>query len=208
MSSTSAAPAPSPAAEGKPVYVSEAKGSDETGDGSEAKPFKTALHALSLDINAIVFVEGAEGFAKISDAGLKKQKKQLELNEKKAAKAAQLAAAAAQKVLFFGPFPSFSAFFPCLRVDDSRPRRKRAVSKRPKRSFSSRTPLSPPPSRSRSAKARSTAASASRSAAGSIASARRARRSSSSSSAMALASCSASSTTASYAFLQLFCTFF
>ncbi|KJE91596.1 nars-prov protein [Capsaspora owczarzaki ATCC 30864] len=88
--STSAAAAAAPAEE-KVFYTSERAGSDESGDGSEAKPFKTVMQALRAggpDANVVIFLDGqaADGprWDKLSDSQLKKQKKNFATELKKA----------------------------------------------------------------------------------------------------------------------------
>lgn len=76
--------APSINTTAKPVYSSEKFGSDETGDGSEGKPFKTILAAIrsfgGAEPYPQIYVDhkdeaSTEKFEKISDSQLKKQKK-------------------------------------------------------------------------------------------------------------------------------------
>ena len=69
-------------------YTSEKNGSDETGDGTQAKPYKTAAFALKQEKNAEVYVDAkdensAEKFELISKAQLKKLQKFVEAEAKK-----------------------------------------------------------------------------------------------------------------------------
>lgn len=70
------------------AYVDEIAGCDETGLGSEAAPFKTAIKALEkLGENAKVLIKkDAEGYKDISGAALKKAKKTLVEQQRKAKK--------------------------------------------------------------------------------------------------------------------------
>eukprot|EP00117_Sycon_ciliatum_P007277 scpid61347/ scgid10455/ Asparagine--tRNA ligase, cytoplasmic; Asparaginyl-tRNA synthetase len=78
------------AAEKPPLYVSDKEGSDESGDGTEAKPFKTTLKAL-LHADTEPFpevlvdgkTEGGERWEKISQAQMKKQTKLFNQQKKK-----------------------------------------------------------------------------------------------------------------------------
>ncbi|XP_065836508.1 asparagine--tRNA ligase, cytoplasmic-like [Oscarella lobularis] len=77
----------------KEVYTSEKEGNDETGDGSEVKPFKTVLQALrSHGTEPIpkIYVDSKkpeeQKWEEVSQAQLKKQKKSLEVEKRKLAK--------------------------------------------------------------------------------------------------------------------------
>ncbi|RKP24484.1 hypothetical protein SYNPS1DRAFT_23439 [Syncephalis pseudoplumigaleata] len=67
-----------------PCYVDEVNGSDETGNGTEAAPFKTAVHALQQTEAVQIMVHKAAsdsepaGYAPISGAALKKAKKRVD----------------------------------------------------------------------------------------------------------------------------------
>ncbi|KAF7727732.1 hypothetical protein EC973_007191 [Apophysomyces ossiformis] len=67
------------------VYVDEVSGSDETGNGTEAAPLKTALKALEKfgESIKILVKKDAEGFKDISGAALKKAKKTLVEQQRK-----------------------------------------------------------------------------------------------------------------------------
>ncbi|CAA21915.1 cytoplasmic asparagine-tRNA ligase Nrs1 [Schizosaccharomyces pombe] len=80
-------------------YIDEASGNDETGNGSQTSPFKTAIHALETDANCTIFVKknGSEEFEPITTNALKKAKKGVEQAAKKKAKAAEAEAAAAAR---------------------------------------------------------------------------------------------------------------
>ncbi|OQV18390.1 Asparagine--tRNA ligase, cytoplasmic [Hypsibius exemplaris] len=80
------------------LYVSEKSGSDESGDGSEGNPFKTALKAWHQggENGTAVFVEAADGgdaqkpkWQPISDSAVKKVKKLYQQDLKKAEKHAE-----------------------------------------------------------------------------------------------------------------------
>ncbi|KAI9484644.1 hypothetical protein BDB00DRAFT_878611 [Zychaea mexicana] len=70
------------------VYVDELAGSDETGNGTESSPFKTALKAVEKggDNAKIQVKKDAEGYKDISGAALKKAKKSLLEQQRKAKK--------------------------------------------------------------------------------------------------------------------------
>uniref|UniRef100_A0A1I8G0B8 Asparagine--tRNA ligase, cytoplasmic n=2 Tax=Macrostomum lignano TaxID=282301 RepID=A0A1I8G0B8_9PLAT len=64
-------------------YASEAKGSDECGDGTESRPFKTVLHALRRGgSSAVVMVEGPDGGSQWQEAAKSQVKKCRKLLER------------------------------------------------------------------------------------------------------------------------------
>ncbi len=70
------------------VWIDE-QGSDETGDGSAEKPFQTAVSALTFaGLQASVFTRKSPGgeYEPLGTSALKKAKKTVELNERKAKK--------------------------------------------------------------------------------------------------------------------------
>jgi len=85
-------------AEGKlKLYVAEF-GDDETGDGSQQKPFKSVLQALRIDEQAEIFTMGAESvWDPASQSSIKKNLKILAGEQKKAEKAAEKASKAADE---------------------------------------------------------------------------------------------------------------
>jgi asparaginyl-tRNA synthetase len=85
-------------AEGKlKLYVAEF-GDDETGDGSQQKPFKSVLQAVRIDEQAEIFTMGAESvWDPASQSSIKKNLKILAGEQKKAEKAAEKASKAADE---------------------------------------------------------------------------------------------------------------
>lgn len=81
------------------MYVDEAKGHDETGQGTEASPYATALGAMTArgpDVS--IMVRKGEGeYEPLSASGVKKAKKLYDLALKKKQKAAELAAQEAER---------------------------------------------------------------------------------------------------------------
>ena len=79
----------------QPVHYDEAQGNDETGDGSAAKPYKTAVGAMlkhGTDVALLQKKPGEDAYEPISGSGLKKAKKLYDVAIKKQKKAEEQAA--------------------------------------------------------------------------------------------------------------------
>jgi len=77
---------------GPDVHVDEEKGSDATGSGTEAAPFATAIHAMTVKGEGVSIVtrkKAADEYQPITKSALKKVKAVVETNERKAKKAAE-----------------------------------------------------------------------------------------------------------------------
>lgn len=88
--------------EGVSVYVDEQIGSDETGDGSVQKPYRTGAQAIvnhgpSPPLNILIRKSEEEEWAAIALSALKKARKNAEGIEKKKKKALEAEAKAADK---------------------------------------------------------------------------------------------------------------
>ncbi|KAI0233961.1 asparagine--tRNA ligase [Massospora cicadina] len=83
----------------KKIFVNELNGSDEDGLGTQTMPYKTAARALESNQDAAIFVKKTEqeDYAAISGAALKKAKKKVEENLKRAKKLAEQAERDAEK---------------------------------------------------------------------------------------------------------------
>ena len=80
------------------VYVDEAKGHDETGKGTEAAPYATALGAmLARGPDVSILSRKDEGYEPLSASGVKKAKKLYDMAIKKKQKAAELASQEAER---------------------------------------------------------------------------------------------------------------
>lgn len=82
---------------GRPVYVCLLQGSDETGDGSEAKPYSTLLNAMLENredalVKYVVRKSMEDGFQDAAKTAIKKAQGAMEALDKKARKAAERAA--------------------------------------------------------------------------------------------------------------------
>ncbi|SHO79788.1 Cytosolic asparaginyl-tRNA synthetase [Malassezia sympodialis ATCC 42132] len=82
------------------VYFNEAVGSDETGQGTEAAPFATAVGAMTArgaQIQLFTKKADADGYEPLSASGVKKAKKLYEMAQKKKQKAAENASQEAER---------------------------------------------------------------------------------------------------------------
>lgn len=82
------------------VYFNEALGNDETGQGTEAAPFKTAVGAMTArgaEIQLFTKKADAEGYEPLSASGVKKAKKLYDMAQKKKQKAAENASQEAER---------------------------------------------------------------------------------------------------------------
>ncbi|AXA50583.1 asparaginyl-tRNA synthetase [Malassezia restricta] len=80
------------------VYVDEAKGHDESGQGTEAAPYATALGAmLARGPDVSILSRKDEGYEPLSASGVKKAKKLYDMAIKKKQKAAELASQEAER---------------------------------------------------------------------------------------------------------------
>ena len=87
-----------------PIYIDEATGNDEAGDGTQNAPYKTLAYALAQhdaeaanQLELLVRKDGGAPYDKPSDSSLKKAKKGADGLRKKAAKAAEVAAREAKE---------------------------------------------------------------------------------------------------------------
>ncbi|WFD24724.1 asparagine--tRNA ligase [Malassezia equina] len=82
------------------VYFNEALGNDETGQGTEAAPFKTVVGAMTArgaQIQLFTKKADAEGYEPLSASGVKKAKKLYDMAQKKKQKAAENASQEAER---------------------------------------------------------------------------------------------------------------